>query len=293
LTQSFTGCAFNGLTTIQLFNVDWLWAETSYKVVVYAGYEESNYTGYQSTSNFAGSVYTTVSIAQSMDKSLITDVTNGLSKSLGISSYQLEQFQFDQTSTSAKVYYYIYPDRHSPYAPIDLAKAGTYAYLRDALKAKGIIGTVTVVNNEIARTADGQNVFLTFLVKAYSKNSITLEIFTLDDGEICCAATNQENIGQNTIKQLIGLDDDNNQIKVGTGILEFNKTKTLTISGLSGNHEYNITCFGFDDYNIWPNYINKQTAISETMSDESSSTTVVSGATYLEIALGCLFISLT
>ena len=293
LTQSFTGCAFNGLTTIQLFNVDWLWAETSYKVVVYAGYEESNYTGYQSTSNFAGSVYTTVSIAQSMDKSLITDVTNGLSKSLGISSYQLEQFQFDQTSTSAKVYYYIYPDRHSPYAPIDLAKAGTYSYLRDALKAKGIIGTVTVVNNEIARTADGQNVFLTFLVKAYSKNSITLEIFTLDDGEICCAATNQENIGQNTIKQLIGLDDDNNQIKVGTGILEFNKTKTLTISGLSGNHEYNITCFGFDDYNIWPNYINKQTAISETMSDESSSTTVVSGATYLEIALGCLFISLT
>ena len=292
LTQSFTGCAFNGLATIELFDIDWLWAETNYKVVVYAGYEESNYTGYQSTSNFAGSVYTTVSIAQSMDKSLITDVTNGLSKSLGISSYQLEQFQFDQASTSAKVYYYIYPDRHSPYAPIDLAKAGTYSYLRDALKAKGIIGTVTVVNNEIARTAEDKYVFLELEVKAYSKSSITLNIFNTSDGEICCAAVNDENIGGNTIKQLIGLDDDNNQIKVGTGELEFNTTKTLTISGLSGNREYNITCFGFDDYNIWPNFVNEETMIAETASDESSSETVVSGATYLEIALGCLFINI-
>jgi hypothetical protein len=289
LTRSFYGCTFNGLTSVEIFNVDWLWAETTYKVIVYAGSEESNYTVIQSTQAFAAAVNTTVFIKQSIDKSLILNVTNGLSKDIGLSVSQFYQYAFESTDTYAKVYYYIYPDRYSSQSIKDMASRSSYTYLKQNLKEKGIIGTITVTNVEIKREASDSNIINAIDIYDNSRNTITLSMECNNDGEVTCFAYKVMSYGNFPDKQLIGLDDLNQGVNNGNSLCEFNSSTNVQITGLSGNTEYNISCFGYDAYLIWPNYINVITSEASTREDESS-TTVVSAAEYFGVALVFFFI---
>ncbi|OMJ94403.1 hypothetical protein SteCoe_2456 [Stentor coeruleus] len=252
LKQTFTGCAFSGTTTITLFSADWLWAETYYKITVYAGSEDSNMTAYQSTSAFGESLDITIKIDQSVDKSYLSKILSGLAGSLGIEQDQLTLVSSDLQDTKSTIIERMYPDRTSALSPSDIYKVRNDEVLITALQSIGIIATPILSSTSISRKVtispsfEGAEVFSTSAV------SVTVHLNLTQDGEICCLALSEDEPDLNSTQILLGLNSINQDGSYACVSDKAYQNTSLSISGLVKNREYNFTCVACNNYPVWP-----------------------------------------
>lgn len=252
LKQTFTGCAFSGSTTITLFSADWLWAETYYKITVYAGSESSNMTAYQSTSSFGESLDITIKIDQSVDKSYLPTILSGLAGSLGIEQEQLTLISSDLQDTKSTIIERLYPDRSAALSPSDIYKARNEEVLIDALETNGIIATPSLSSTSISRkvtispSIEGDQIYST------STTSVTVLLNLTQNGEVCCLALSEDEPDLNSTQILLGLNSINQDGSYSCVTDEAYQSTSLTITGLTKDRAYNFTCIACDDYPVWP-----------------------------------------
>lgn len=285
--SSFTGCIYSGSTTTVLFNVDWLWAETNYKVVIYAGYEESNTTQYQKTNVFGNAAEITITIKQNVDTSYISTITSGLSTSLGLSSDQFELIDSSISSSKSVFNYILYPDRNSDITPYTLAETGPYTYLESVLEAIGIIGDLSVASTEIKRSATVGDIIEGPKLYAKAYNSITLIVNGSAEGEFCCGIKQESDIGEAT-KTLIGLSSTNEELNGECVEVLVNDTMKMVFKGFEAGTKYTFECIEFDDYPTWPSSNEVYLSSNYSTSSESSESNTVSAGELI----GAIFIYL-
>lgn len=255
IQKIWTGCVYTGSTTVTIFNINWLWAQTDYKLVVYAiNGNVTNATAYATTSSIGEAVDLNIGIAQSVDSSYLTTVQNGLAGSLGILPNQLTQVKVILTNTSSTIIEMIYPTRSTNVSPFQSYQNYYQATFKSVLSSIGIIAVPVISYTTRFRSSYATPTLRPLAIYSYSTSSVTIQTNSTATGEICCISETNLTGSLSTTQVLLGLTRNNSltSYQCVANNASVSSLYLVYLNGLIPNTFYTISCTACNSYPIWP-----------------------------------------
>ena len=292
IQKVWTGCTYTGTTYVDIFDINWLWAGTPYKVLAYAGTSNvTNSSATVTTSSYGDSINITMSIAQKVDQSYLTTIMDGLASGLGIYSEEFDNGISTLASTSSFIEYIFYTDRSSALSPSDVYNSVPYSSLLSSvstvLKSIGIISTPYISFIDVSSSSYSIPKLYPLSIPSYSGYSITIQTNSTVTGEICCVAQNATNSSLLSAEEImLGLLS-NNTITSSACVSNnagISNNYTITVGSLSLKTAYTISCVACNSYPVWP-YCGTILNINATTNSNGNGTVVVSNGFQLALSI--------
>lgn len=249
-----------------IFSPFFLWADTTYKVQVYA----HSITGAYSYSTYSAATLSTpssisIKLQISSANSLKSDtVTSALSQSLGIPSTRLTLKSSSRRQLISQMSWVLNTDRSSPTTPEDLYNAMDDNLFSELIKLSSYSISSTVIKSSDYNVPSGD-----LFINETGLNYVVVEGDYSGDGQLCCIGEIYplENYTLTSIQVFLGIDRTNTNVM--SNCTDFTGNWTLVLNGLSADTDYLISCVFASDYPVWPELsdiieMNATTLISQT-----------------------------
>lgn len=285
IQQVWLGCVYTGKTTVALFNIDWLWADTTYKLVVFAGTTEGSATA--TTSYHGDALNVTIKIGQKVDKSYLDSIKSAFAGSIGVLNEQVAQSSTTLTDSASTIVEAIYGNRNSPVTPKSSYTSLDKTSFTDSLTTLGIIASPTFSSSSLVRSSYATSAVSYLSTYSVSLYTITVQANATVSGEICCIAEIAANLtgSVNSTQILLGLDRKNEptagsckSYTAGADLI------SVSMNSLDSDTEYLISCEACNAYPVWP-LCGTISTINVSTSDGSGGEGTVSLSGYLSISL--------
>ena len=236
----------NKVTTI--FSPYFLWAETVYKVNVFAVNLQGNYTSLTITTTTATMQNPAeISLSLGGDSSMsLSSVTSDVALSLGVVTNMLS----DVTSSGRRLYssvnLILNADRSSNTNPLTISM-NINTELLDSLLGTGCTVSAISLDPSTYQVPSG-----TFGIKSINLDSITVNGTFTDPGRICCIVEIDPNPNTTLFNQQVYVGVDRTNANALSNCTDIITNLTLVINGLSPNTTYNVSCISTTSYPAWP-----------------------------------------
>ena len=291
IQQVWLGCIYSGSTTTTLFDADWLWADTTYQLLVFAG-SSVNSSATVTTSYYGDALNITVFVAQTVDKTYLPTILNGLAASMGVLSQQVLQGSTLLGSTSSTLTYTLYGNRYSSLTPaVNYASLNTASFVA-VLTSIGIIATPSFSTTSLTKSSYSTSDLTVLSQNTVSAFSASMKANATVSGQVCCVAEPLANLTGSINATQIYLGIDRNNAATFGRCQTYNATAggtTVSLNSLNNGTKYSVSCVACNAYPVWPGCgkVSEYNLTTNT-SDTSSTGTVVSQGGVLAISLGVI-----
>lgn len=281
-TCFYSTALISAKTSTVLFAPDFLWADTTYKVQVFAENYMGNYTSANIFETTLGiDVPLMITMGFGADFTMGSDsVTSIISEGLGVVEKRLSLESSSRRELITGISWVLAMDRSSNVSPSDLYAALDSKVLRD------LLGTTYTISQTSLTSSSYKVPTGTFEVNSTALNSITMMGTFTGTGKICCVAElNPDSTFQLTGQQVyLGLDR-KNQIAMHN-CTDITADLSMVINGLDASTTYNISCISTSDYPIWP--VLSDITTLEAATYQSQSAFVESAGSWIAACLGLI-----
>lgn len=240
-------------TTSDIFSINWLWAGTQYKVVVYADnksgyYNNGSFT--QSTLDMNPAMRVYIKFKDYVNPIYEPIVWNALGLSLGVLTDMLTDFEY-----ADNVFSWIFnADRASPLSPQTLYTNFDGGVMKANLNYAKIYSEFTLDYEVLQRSDHVVPKWINSpMVVDVGNNFFMINVTVDNKGVVCCVAQETDEKGVLYAYQIYaGLGRNNSQVQ-GTCVEVRNETlEEFYILGLNDKTEYNVSCTACSEYPVWP-----------------------------------------
>lgn len=236
-------------TSTELFAPYFLWAETEYKIQVFAVNVYGNITetwAFETTKTMPEPIKITMTITDN-NKFEASEVGDAISQALGINSKRFSITKSSRRHLITTVVGVLNVDRSSATSPDTLYSDIDSDLLTALLKDAAFSLSKETIKQSSYKISSGVPEII-----EKNLNSITLTSDASEDGQICCVAEVTKNFTSDitTMQVYLGIDRENANAMSNCTDIDVNMT--IGINGLSAATGYNISCIYVSEFPVWP-----------------------------------------